>query len=156
MRPNLRSRSIPWLFSGLLLAGCDKNATPSATPADAVRALPGNSNLASIVAVVPVKDHASSVAWYSAWIGRKPDLTPVEGVAEWNLASGGWLQVAHDPEHAGGSSFVLGVRDLAAQVATCVKAGVTMGEIQDHGFVKLAEGTDPDGNKIVFVEEPAP
>lgn len=148
------------LFSALSISGCDKGAKGSATPGDAqassVQALPGNQNLTSIVAVIPVKDHAAAVAWYSKWIGRKADLTPVEGVAEWNLAGGGWLQVALDPEHAGGSSFVLGVRDLAAQVTTCTKAGVSMGEIQDHGFVKLAEGTDPDGNKIIFVEDPAP
>ena len=42
-----------------------------------------NSNLASVVGVLPVTDHAGAVKWYQDWIGRAPDVAPMEGVAEW-------------------------------------------------------------------------
>ena len=111
------------------------------------------SNFKSVTAVLPVKDQAAAIAWSERWIGRAPDLVPVEGVAEWQLAGQGWLQVALDPDHAGSTSVVVVVRDVLAQHKTCLDAGVTPADIQDFGIVKLFEIVDPDGNKVVFVQE---
>lgn len=111
------------------------------------------SNFVNVVAVVPVKDHAVALAWYRRWIGRDADVVPMEGVAEWQIAGSGWLQVALDPEHAGGTSVVVGVRDVDVQRAACIEVGVQVGDVQDYGFIKLVEAVDPDGNKVVFVQE---
>ncbi len=107
----------------------------------------------NVVAVLPVADHAAAVAWYKQWIGRDPDVEPVEGVAEWQLAENALIQVSHDPETAGGTNVVIGVEDLDAHVANLAAEGVTCGEIQDYGFIKLSDVTDPGGNKISFVWE---
>ncbi|MEJ3652962.1 VOC family protein [Actinomycetes bacterium KLBMP 9759] len=111
------------------------------------------SNVASVVAVLPVTDHEKAVAWYRSWIGRAPDVVPMEGIAEWQLAGNAWIQVSLDPEAAGRTTAVVGVLDLDAQRAACAAADVAVGEVADHGFVKTAEAVDPAGNKILFVQE---
>lgn len=113
------------------------------------------SNLANVNAILPASDHAASVAWYAKWIGRDPDVVPTDGVAEWQIAENAWIQVsqAPDPSVAGKSSVVLGVADIDSQVATLADAGVKCGEVNDYGFIKLTEVSDPDGNKINFVWE---
>lgn len=45
------------------------------------------SNLANVVSVLPVTDHAEAVTWYQKWIGRGPDVKPMDGIAEWQLVS---------------------------------------------------------------------
>jgi hypothetical protein len=47
------------------------------------------STLVSVVGVLPVADHAEAVTWYQKWIGRGPDVKPMDGVAEWRLAENG-------------------------------------------------------------------
>ena len=111
------------------------------------------SNLKNVVDVLPVVDHAAAVSWYEKWIGRGPDVEPMEGVAEWQLAENAWIQVSVDPEPAGKSTVVVGVGDIDAQCSTCAAAGVTVGEINDYGFIKTAEAVDPAGNKVLFIQD---
>lgn len=114
-----------------------------------------SSNFTSVVSILPVKDHAKALAWYKSWIGRDPDLVPMEGMAEWNVVEGGWIQVGLDPENAGGTTAVLGVRSLEQQLETCVQAKIKTSEVQDHGFIKMFTIKDPDGNQVAFVQEVA-
>lgn len=144
-------------FALLLTAAC---GGAQQTPIETGRAEPAavdeglsSSNLSSVVAVVPVKDHAAATAWYRAWIGRDPDVVPMAGIAEWQLAGTGWIQIGLDAEHAGHTTVVVGIKDLEAQRKRFTDAGLTLGEVQDHGFIALAEAVDPDGNKVVFVQE---
>ena len=111
------------------------------------------SNLQNVVGVLPVVDHAAAVAWYQKWIGRAPDIEPMEGIAEWRIADNAWIQVSTDPEPAGKTTVVVGVQDLDTQRSTCAAAGVTVGEVNDYGFIKTAEAVDPAGNKILFIQE---
>jgi len=110
-------------------------------------------NLASVVAVLPVTDHGEAVKWYQNWIGRAPDVEPMEGIAEWQLAGNAWIQVAVDPESAGRTTAVVGVKDIDAQRSACAAVAVAVGEVIDYGVVRTAEAVDPAGNKIVFVQE---
>ena len=114
-----------------------------------------DNNYSSVVSVLPVSDHGKAVEWYSKWLGRGPDVSPDEGVAEWKLAENAWIQVtaAPTPDAAGKSTVVCGVRDLDKQRAVCERVGVTVGETQDYGFIKLADIVDPAGNKVMFVQE---
>lgn len=116
-----------------------------------------NSNYSSVVSVLHVSDHAKAVEWYSRWLGREPDLTPDEGVAEWKIAENAWIQVAAapSPDIAGKGTIVCGVHDLDKQRSTCEGTGVPLGETQDYGFIKLASLTDPSGNTVMFVQEVA-
>ena len=114
--------------------------------------MPG-SNLTSVVVVLPVADHSTAVNWYERWVGRAPDVVPTDGVAEWQLAENAWIQVSADSQTAGRTTVVMGVKDLVAQRTACAAVDVTVGEINDYGFIKSAEAVDPEGNKIVFVQE---
>lgn len=111
------------------------------------------SSFASVVAVLPVTDHAKAVSWYEKWIGRGPDVEPMEGVAEWQLAENAWIQVSVDPGSTGNTTVVVGVMDLDAQREACAAADVAVGEVNDYGFVRTADAVDPAGNKITFVQE---
>ncbi|MCP5015116.1 MAG: VOC family protein [Ketobacter sp.] len=114
-----------------------------------------NSNFSSVISVLHVDDFAVAAGWYSKWLGRKPDVTPREGIAEWKLAENAWIQVsvAPDPSIAGKSFAVCGVQDIEKQKAICQNAGVNTSETQDLGFIKHAEVSDPAGNTVVFVQE---
>lgn len=111
------------------------------------------SNIASVVGVLPVTDHAMAVTWYQKWIGRAPDIEPTEGVAEWQLAENAWIQVSVDPESAGRTTIVVGVDDIEAQRSACAAVDVAVGDVSDYGFVKTSEAVDPAGNKILFMQE---
>lgn len=111
------------------------------------------SNLANVVAVLPVTDHGKAVMWYQKWIGRAPDVEPMEGISEWKLAENAWIQVTVDPESAGRTTAVVGVKDIDVQRSACAAVEVAVGDVSDYGFIKTAEAVDPAGNKILFVQE---
>lgn len=113
----------------------------------------GELNVLNVVTVVPVADYDLAVSWYSTLLGRQPDLEPADGVAEWQVAQNAWIQVSFDPTSAGQTTVVLGVADIDAQCANWTAAEVPWGEIQDHSFIKTAEGHDPSGNTVTFVQE---
>ena len=50
-----------------------------------------------IAAVVATRDYVAARSWYSRVIGRDPDLEPMAGVAEWQIAATAWLQLIEDP-----------------------------------------------------------
>ncbi|WP_127956647.1 VOC family protein [Serratia microhaemolytica] len=114
-----------------------------------------NNNFTSVFSVLHVNDFDAAVEWYVKWLGRKPDVTPDEGIAEWQLTENAWIQVsmAPEPNLAGKSFVVCGVRDIEVQRAICQDAGVSTSEIQDLGFIKLAQISDPAGNTVMFVQE---
>lgn len=111
------------------------------------------SNLANVVSVLPVTDHAEAVAWYQKWIGRGPDVKPMDGIAEWQLADNAWIQVSVNPEFAGHTTVVVGVVDIDTQRSACAAVDVAVADVNDYGVIKTAEAVDPAGNKIVFVQE---
>jgi hypothetical protein len=113
-----------------------------------------SANIVNVVAVVPVEDHARSTAWYAKLLGREADLVPMEEVAEWQLADNAWLQVGRDPERAGKTTVIIGVVDIQVQHGLCTKADMPVGEIVEYpDVIKMTETLDPDGNKVVFVQD---
>jgi hypothetical protein len=113
-----------------------------------------NTNINSIIAVVPVNNQDMAIGWYKKLIGRDADIIPVEGVAEWQLAENAWLQVTTDPERAGSTTIVIGVNDIEAQHSACANANIPLGEIVEYPeTIKMAEVLDLDGNKIAFVQD---
>lgn len=113
-----------------------------------------SSNINSVYAVASVTHQDGAVAWYTTLFGRDPDIVPVEGVAEWQLADSAWFQVTEDSERAGTSTVIVGVNDIETQCATCAEANVPHGEVAEvPGIIKMIEVIDPDGNKIAFVQD---
>ena len=110
-------------------------------------------NILGVISVVPVRDFDNACSWYEKLFGRAPDIVPTDGIAEWQLVQNGWVQVATDPERAGTANVAILVGDLEAQCNSCASADLSMGEIVEYsGIVIVAETSDPDGNKISFVQ----
>ena len=107
-----------------------------------------------IAAVIATNDYATARSWYVRVIGREPDLEPIDGVGEWQIASTAWLQLAEDHHRAGRTAVRIGVDDLAAQVAELNAEGIATGEpVVIADMVTVVDVADPDGNEVSFVED---
>jgi hypothetical protein len=107
-----------------------------------------------IAAVVATRDYVTARSWYSRLIGRDPDLEPIDGVAEWQIAATAWLQLVEDPERAGRFAARFGVGNLDAQIAELNDAGIPTGEpLVIADLVKIVDIADPDGNEVSFVAD---
>lgn len=107
-----------------------------------------------IAAVIATKDYATARAWYVRVLGRAPDLEPIEGVGEWQIAETAWLQVAEDHDRAGKTAVRFGVDDLSAQIAALEDEGIATGElVVIADMVKVVDVADPDGNEVSFVQD---
>ncbi len=114
--------------------------------------MPGKFN--DIAAVIATKDYATARSWYSRVIGREPDLEPVDGVAEWQIAATAWLQLVLDHGRAGKTAVRIGVDDLAAQIEELTAEGIATGElVVIADLVKVVDVADPDGNEVSFVQD---
>src|SRR5919106_2902236 len=103
--------------------------------------------ITNALAGVAVHDFDSGVDWYARLLGRDPDTRPMEGLAEWRFAGGGWLQVFADTERAGSSSVTLVESDLDRRLWTM---DIPVSDITRSDFIDTARFRDPDGNLIVF------
>ena len=113
-----------------------------------------NSNINSVIAVLPVTDQSTAVDWYKNLFGRDADIVPMEGVAEWQLADNAWIQVTVDPERAGTATAIIGVDDIEVQCSALAASKVSHGEVVEYpGTVKMVEVLDPDANKVIFVQD---
>jgi predicted enzyme related to lactoylglutathione lyase len=111
-------------------------------------------NINSVISVVPVKDFEKAFEWYKNLFGRDPDVVPMEGIAEWQLVENAWIQVTVDPERAGTSTVIVGVNDVETQCKICSEANLLVSEIVEYPeIIKMSEITDPEGNKIAFVQD---
>jgi catechol 2,3-dioxygenase-like lactoylglutathione lyase family enzyme len=107
-----------------------------------------------IAAVIATRDYATARSWYSRVMGREPDLEPIDGVGEWQIAATAWLQLAEDPDRAGRTAVRIGVDDLAAQISELKSEGITTGElVVIADMVKVVDVADPDGNEVSFVQD---
>jgi glyoxylase I family protein len=105
-----------------------------------------------VLAVVPVTDLASSRRWYEALFGRPPDNNPMPNLVEWQVVSGGWVQVFTDAERAGSALLNFAVDNLENHIDELNRRGIAPGEILEaNKGVRLSAIVDPDGNTIRLV-----
>jgi glyoxylase I family protein len=76
-----------------------------------------------VLAVVPVADFEAAHAWYERLFGRPADNLPMEGLAEWRLTDGGWVQVTLDAGRAGSGLLNIAVDDLDQHIAGISQEG---------------------------------
>ena len=118
-------------------------------PADSAQPL----TFLSALAGLPATDMPESIAWYSRFFNRGPDMQPMTDVAEWVLTHGATLQLVTRPETAGTGFTRLEVADLDAAVRELERRGLT--PVEQGGFdgiVRFADYTDPSGNEVSVVE----
>ena len=108
--------------------------------------------IVNALAGIMVSDLPTAEAWYEQVLARPADSRPMEGLAEWKLANGGWIQVFEDRERAGSSSVTFLVSGLEEQLAELKAKGISVDRITASDYVKTATVTDPAGNRVVFAE----
>ena len=105
-----------------------------------------------VLAVVPVTDVERSRRWYEALFGRAADNNPMPNLVEWQVVSGGWVQVFTDDQHAGSTVVNFAVQDLDAQIDELKQRGLEPAEVVEaNKGVRLSALTDPDGNKVWLI-----
>lgn len=110
-------------------------------------------NLKSLVTILEVKDMEAALEWYQKWLG-KPDVIPMEGIAEYQIAENAWIQLSCEgKEEIAPSSIVLGVDNIKEAHKSLTEKGIEVGEIMDYEVVLVFDIVDTDGNRISFVQE---
>ena len=107
--------------------------------------------LKNSVTVFPVKDITASITWYNQWL-EKPDIVPIEGMAEYQLTDTAWLQLSQE-EGGEFANIILGVEDIAQVREELFRKGLEPSEIVDWQVVLVCDLQDPDGNRISFAQE---
>ncbi|GAA0348623.1 VOC family protein [Bacillus horti] len=98
---------------------------------------------------------AEGQRWYEILLNRRPDFIPHEGVAEWELIPGCWLQVAEGIPSEGNGPLRIGVTDLKAEKDRLLKElEIDDFDIHSRSEVPVMWGTfaDPWGNRIRLFE----
>ncbi len=108
-------------------------------------------NFVSTLPVLTVPDLAGVQQWYVALLGEAT-VVPDEGVLEWEVAPGHWIQLSEETGSNCAGSVIVETSDLAELHASLLGEGFDIGEIVDYEVVKFAELNDPAGNTIQFVE----
>lgn len=91
--------------------------------------------------------------WYETLLNKKPDFTPHEGFAEWELIPGCWLQVAEGTLSEGNGPLRLGVTNIEAERDRLIEVlKINRFEIHSRPEVPVKWGTftDPWGNRLGF------
>jgi len=105
--------------------------------------------ITNALASLAVRDLAASSRWYERFLG--PGSRPIPEVVEWQLASGGGLQLYEAPARAGQGSCTFVVTDIDEISEQLRSSGVAAdakparNERVDTVMIK-----DPDGNSIAF------
>lgn len=101
-------------------------------------------------AVMGVSDYEAALACYGKWLGE-PDETPAEGIVEWQICGGAWLQL-DAARHPCSDAVVINVGDIAAAREALIAADIAVAEIEDWEVVLSCGFNDPDGNRITLVQ----
>ena len=111
--------------------------------------------ITSVLAVVVVADVLTVLPWYERVLGKPADNAPMPSLAEWHLASGGWVQVVSDAGQPGASMLTLEVDDLDVTISELAGRNINLTEMDlpdRTDSLRLAQVTDPDGNVLTFAQ----
>jgi hypothetical protein len=86
-------------------------------------------------------------------LGREVDLSPADGVVEFRIVAGCWLQLY---EGTGGVEgvFRFGVADIEGARSRLLELGVAVSPVEElPGVIAYCEFTDPYGNRLSPYQE---
>ena len=106
--------------------------------------------LTAIYAHLDCSDLARSTDWFATLFGRPPDVTPMDGLAEWHHGGTAGLQLYREPSKAGTGTLTLIVDEIRA--ARERLADLAPGEVEEADYTSIVRMRDPDGNLIVLAQ----
>jgi len=95
---------------------------------------------------------STSIAWYERLFGRRPDVQPMPGLAEWHHLEHAGLQVFENAADAGHGTLTLIVSQLREEHTRLIAAGLKAGPIEPATSTSLVRLRDPDGNLVVLAQ----
>jgi hypothetical protein len=110
-------------------------------------------SLLKIYAHLSCSSLSVSIPWFERLFGRKPDATPMDGLAEWHHGEEAGFQLFHQSGHAGKGTLTLIVSGLAKERERL--AALKPGEIEPADYVHIVRLRDPDDNLVVLAESKA-
>jgi len=108
--------------------------------------------IAAIYAQLCCSDLKRSSEWFSAVFDRKPDATPMAGLAEWHHQQSAGFQLYEERANAGRGTLTLIVKDLEGEHSRLVAAGLKPGEIEPADYTTIMRLRDPDENLVVLAQ----
>lgn len=120
----------------------------------------GKMKATSVTIGVPVSDLAVAQAWYSRVFAVQPDIEPVPGIVEYQIA-GTWVQLMDGHKGVPGWVLRVGVEDLDAERDRIRDLGIEVSETATvPGVISYFDLHDPDGNQLsvyrVLVSDSSP
>lgn len=108
-----------------------------------------------VYAAPATTDIKKAEEFYSYLFGREADDSPMARLIQWRDVAGANIQVFEDRDTAGSGRLTIVVPDMADARNALKKIGVALlGESQgDYG--RIAQISDPDGNRITLAEPPS-
>ncbi|GAA0493686.1 VOC family protein [Salinibacillus aidingensis] len=102
-----------------------------------------------------VDDFLKGRLWYIKLLQRQPDFEPHEGIAEWEIVPGSWLQLAEGTPGKDSGPLRLGVEDIETERHRLVSE-LDVDEFsiytRDEVPVHWATFLDPWGNRLGLFE----
>ncbi|MEM9194204.1 MAG: VOC family protein [Myxococcota bacterium] len=138
---------------GLVGCGASSAATTTPTTTSSADSSPPPTPSGEVTVGVPVPQLDEARQWYATLIGRDvPTLTPADGVFEFLIADGAWLQLfATEPAEFSPSPTIVRLQtdDIDRESQRLAGVGVEVGEIvRIPDVVAFVEFTDPYGNGV--------
>ncbi|MDO9412183.1 MAG: VOC family protein [Pseudolabrys sp.] len=112
--------------------------------------------LQKIYCALLVSDLAAAESWYSKLLGRGPDYRPMKTLVQWDLSTGGGLQLFTEKEFAAHGALFIVVGDIATERRRLRDLGIALGDDNQGDYSTLAQLRDPDGNLITLASPPSP
>lgn len=110
--------------------------------------------ITNVLPTMQVDDFDEAVTWYEQLFGRAPDRRPIDGLAKWQLVTGGGVQVYRNAAAAGGTTVVINVQDIDADAADLAGRGIRAEPFDvPSGQFRLAMVEDPDGNTVTISQD---
>ncbi|UOQ42881.1 VOC family protein [Halobacillus salinarum] len=104
---------------------------------------------------IRVPDMKAGRKWYETLLQAEPDFIPHEGIAEWEIVPGSWLQLSEGTPCEGSGPLRLGVTNIEGERNKVIsELNVSPFEIYSRKEVPVKWGTfqDPWGNQLGFFE----
>ncbi|HJV04616.1 MAG TPA: VOC family protein [Actinomycetota bacterium] len=103
----------------------------------------------SVTVGIPVADLEEAIRWYTRLLDAGSDIEPVEGVVEFEVRDGFWLQLFEGAGGSGEAVIRLGVLDIDAARERLVGIGLEVGEIERiPNVIAFCDLMDPWGNGL--------
>ncbi|MDF0664030.1 MULTISPECIES: lactoylglutathione lyase [unclassified Rhizobium] len=93
--------------------------------------------------------------FYTQIFAREPDDRPMDGLIQWRNVAGANIQIFHDKENAGSGRLTIVVPKMDEARKSLEDIGVELTDDLEGDYGRIAQFTDPDGNRITLAEPPA-